>query len=58
MKDYTGRCIGCDRRCEDADHCSGCGCYVCESCEERPQKRTGTHSPMDHLDTDLIGGVN
>ena len=58
MKDYTGRCIGCDARCIDDDYCHGCHVYVCEGCEVNPQKRVGQHSPTDHLDCEALGEVN
>jgi hypothetical protein len=50
MTEFIGRCLGCDRRCDEFAYCQRCGCFFCESCETNPQNRTDDHDPTDHLD--------
>lgn len=41
-------CLLCDRPCDEADYCAGCGEYVCEKCDHHGAVVRGDHLPGDH----------
>jgi hypothetical protein len=41
------RCEMCGGRAEEDDKCYGCGCFICENCDEE-LGILGKHRPEDH----------